>query len=337
MNKRYLYMSIALHITVFLVLVLDLPFFERVKIETGQAPIIVDLKDVKLAEMTNLPPKAVFGEEDKKATAPEQKRPQNWTHEEAKAPELPPLPEETKAEEPEKDFLDVTPPEPEKPAPKPDTKPKPKPVRKPAPKPAPKPQSKPKPKPAPKPADKTPPAPKQASKPNVKQPAKNNTLANPLKSLMDSVNSMEKEIGDTAAPAVIKKGTSVANMGIEGGTGGSYFSELTITETDAIGGYLRECWNLDPGAQGIEGMIIEVRAVLNRDGTVRDAQIVNSSRMSTDPHFRAIAESARRAIWSCQNKNGVNIYKVFADKYPDKYDKWKSILVRFNPMDATVQ
>lgn len=339
MNKRYLYMSIALHITVFLVLVLDLPFFGHAKIETGQAPIIVDLKDVKLAEMTNLPPKAVFGKEDKKATAPEKKQPQNWTHEEAKAPELPPLPEETKTEQPKKDFLDTTPPEPEKPAPKPDTKPKPKPVSKPAPKPTPKPAPKPqpKPKPAPKPADKTPPAPKQAAKPNAKQLAQNKTIANPLKSLMDSVSSMEKEIGDTASPAVIKEGTAVANMGIEGGTGGSYFSELTITETDAIGGYLRECWNLDPGAQGIEGMIIEVRATLNKDGTVRDAQVVNSSRMSTDPHFRAIAESARRAIWACQNKNGVNIYKVFAEKYPDKYDKWKSILVRFNPMDATVQ
>lgn len=335
MNKRYLYMSIALHITVFLVLVLDLPFFRHDKMETGQAPIIVDLKDVKLAEMTNLPPKAVFGKEDKKATAPEEKPVPNWTTDEAKAPELPPQPEETKAEQPKKDFLDTTPVQPEKSAPKPDTKPKPKPVPKPAPKPAPKPQ--PKPKPAPKPENKTPPVKKPANKPAAKQSAKSNTIANPLKSLMDSVSSMEKEIGDTASPAVIKEGTAVANMGIEGGTGGSYFSELTITETDAIGGYLRECWNFDPGAQGIENMIIEVRAALNQDGTVRDAQIVDKSRAASDPRFRAIAESARRAVWSCQNKNGVNIYKVFADKYPDKYDKWKTILMRFNPMDATIR
>ena len=71
MNKRYLYRSIALHIAAFLVLVIDLPFFGHDKITMGQAPIIVDLKDIKLAEMTNLPPKAVLGKEDKKATVPE--------------------------------------------------------------------------------------------------------------------------------------------------------------------------------------------------------------------------------------------------------------------------
>ena len=75
--KRYLYKSIGLHITAFLLLVLDLPFFSSPKMTMGQAPIIVDLKDIKLAEMTNLPPKAVLGDEDKKATAPkEEKKPE---------------------------------------------------------------------------------------------------------------------------------------------------------------------------------------------------------------------------------------------------------------------
>lgn len=326
--NRYLYRSIGLHIAAFLVLVLDLPLFSKPDMTMGQAPIIVDLKDIKLAEMTNLPPKAVFGEENKKATAPkEEKKPQqNWTKEEKKAPEPEPEPE-IKQETPKKDFVDTTPKSEaeKKPIPKPE--PKPKPIPKPAKKPVPKPTPKPKPKP------KTIEAKKTSSK---KQEAPK-TISNPLKSLMDSVSAMERQIGKETAPAVIKAGTEVANMGVESGTSGSYFSELTITETDAIAGHLRECWNLDPGVRGIENMIIEIRAHLSKIGTITNVEILDKSRLNSDYHFRAIAESARRAVYSCQNKNGINIYKVFAEKYADKYDTWQTIKLRFNPMDASIK
>lgn len=313
-----------MHLAVFLLLVLDLPFFGKAPITMGQAPIIVDLKDIKLAEMTNLPPKAIEGEEDKKATAPKAEKPMpKWTTDNNKVPELPPMPKETQIEAPKKDYLDTTPPQPKKPVSKPVPKPKPKPT----PKPSPKPKAKPQPKP------KTPDVKKQP----VKKAPENKTIANPLKSLMDSVNSLEKEIGKDAAPAVIKKGTEVNNMGVEGGTGGSYFSDLTISETDAIAGRLRECWNLDPGARGIENMVIEIRAYLNKDGSIRDVKILDSARYNSDPHFRAIAESARRAVYSCSNRNNVNIYKIFPEKYADKYNLWNTLLLRFNPMDASVK
>lgn len=334
--KKYLYRSIALHITVLLLFVIDLPMLRRPKISIGQAPIIVDLKDVKLGEMTNLPPKAVFGEEEKKATVT-QKEPKKFTKEEAaQKPVSEPEPEKTEllkesfvAPEPEPKKDPKPEPKPE-PKPKPESKPKPAPVKKTAPKPA----VKPKPKPVQKkePEIKAKPATKVPDKPQEVK-----TVTNPLKSLMDSVSAMEKEIGAQNSPAVIKTGTEVANMGVEGGTSGSYFSELTITETDAIAGRLRECWNLDPGARGIENMIIEIRAFLNRDGTVRDVKIVDTARANSDPHFRAIAESARRAVISCQNHNNVNIYRIFADKYADKYKMWNTLLLKFNPMDASIR
>ncbi len=340
--NRYLYRSIVLHAAAFLILVLDMPLFFKPEITMGQAPIIVDLKDVKLAEITNLPPKAVFGEEDKPATAPKKEKTKsqpNWTREEKPKPEPEPEPEKIKEQEPKKDFVDTTPEPEEKPDTKPveKPKPKPKPVPKPAKKPAPKPQPKPKPKPQPKPQ----PTP-QVNKPEVKKPAPKKqevqkTVANPLKSLMDSVSSLEQQIGQETSPAVIKTGTEVVNMGIEGGTSGSYFSELTITETDAIAGHLRECWNFDPGGRGVEDMIIELNAVLNQNGTIRHVEIVDKSRYNSDSHFRSAAESAKRAIYLCQNKNGVNIYKVFAEKYADKYEEWSSITLRFNPMDASIK
>lgn len=325
MMKPYLYRSIALHIAVFIIFVIDLPMLHRNKITIGQAPIIVDLKDVKLGEMTNLPPKAVFGDEDKPATTVE-KTPPQYTHEE-KTEEPEPEPEEEKIEALREDFVDTEPQEKKEPEPDPKPQPKPEPKVEPKPqkKPVPKPQKKPKPKPQNKPESKA-----------ENKPQEVKTVTNPLKSLMDSVNSLEKELGEQNSPAVIKTGTQVANMGVEGGTGGSYLSELSITEIDAIAGKLRECWNLDPGAQGIEGMIIEIRAFLNQDGTIRDAQIVDKARMNSDPHFRAIAESARRAVISCQNHNNVNIYKIFPENYADKYRIWSTLLLKFNPMDASV-
>ena len=49
------------------------------KTDPGQVPIIVDLKDVKISEMTNLPPKAKFGEEDKEASQVKRKIEKKYT------------------------------------------------------------------------------------------------------------------------------------------------------------------------------------------------------------------------------------------------------------------
>lgn len=66
--------SIALHLAVFLMFIIDLPMFWRNRLTMDQVPIIVDLKDVKISEVTNLPPKAKFGDEDKAATRTKPKR-----------------------------------------------------------------------------------------------------------------------------------------------------------------------------------------------------------------------------------------------------------------------
>ena len=47
-------------------------------------PIIVDLNDVKISEMTNLPPKAKFGDEDKEASKIKRKiEEKNYTQDKA--------------------------------------------------------------------------------------------------------------------------------------------------------------------------------------------------------------------------------------------------------------
>ena len=313
--KTALKKSIALHLIVFILCMVDLPLFWWNKPTIGQVPIIVDLQNVKISEMTNLPPKAKIGKEDKAASQVKRKVEEKYAKEEPKE-EAKPEPEDKKAEPedipeppvakpepPKRDHLVA--PQPKKPAPK---------VKK---------TEKPKPKPQPKK-----PAPK---KPEPKKDTKKPELANPLKSLLASVDALEKAEGNTDTTATIKEGTEVNNMGIEGGTGGSYFSELSISEIDAIAGRLRACWNLDPGAMGIEDMIVEIRAQLNQDGTVRRVDILDTSRYNSDSHFRSVADSAKRAVYICAP------YSILADKYAEKYDLWKTMRLRFNPIDKQIR
>ena len=312
--KQSLYKSIALHLVVFLLMVVDLPLFWYNRTTLNQVPIIVDLNNVKISEMTNLPPKAKIGKEDKAASRVKRKIENNYTKEEPKKEDKRPVaeeqdktpaPKEEKVEEPKQDYLVA--PQPKKPVKK---------VKK---KPVPVPQAKPKPKVKPEPK-------KEEKKPEKGKPK----LANPLKSLLASVDALEKEVGNTSQTATIKEGTEVNNMGIEGGIGGSYFSELTISEIDAIAGRLRACWNLDPGAMGVKDMVVEIRAFLNKDGSVRKVDILDASRYNSDTHFRSVADSARRAVYICAP------YSIFAEKYADKYDKWNTMLLRFNPLDASI-
>lgn len=312
--KNSLYKSAGLHLAALLIFIIDVPLFWRNDMVLSQVPIIVDLNDVKISEMTNLPPKAKMGEEDKQASQVKRKVEDNFTKDEPQeAPkekakeesEEKPAAKEEEAKIPKQDFLVA--PQPKKPK---------APEKKEPPKPVPAPPSK------PKPVEK-----KTPSKPDDKSKPK---LANPLKSLLASVDALEKE-GATDETATIKDGTKVNQMGIEGGIGGSYFSELSISETDAIAGRLRACWNLDPGAMGIKDMVVEIRAFLNRDGTVREVKILDTSRYGSDKHFRSVADSARRAVYICAP------YAIFANKYGDKYDMWSTMLLRFNPLDASIK
>ena len=279
-----------------------------------QVPIIVDLNDVKISELTNLPTKAEFADQDSAATkskheerkSKDDNRPQTVKSDDGKQSQD--VPEDETPAEPNKDF--VVPPQPSKPK-LPDKKPEPK-------------------RPTPPPQPKKPTPPKKNPEPQKAKPKNQPVLDNPLKDLLASVDDMGKKLAAQDANATIKAGTQVNNMGIEGGIGGSYFSDLSISEADAIAGRLRACWNLDPGAMGIEDMIVEIRAYLNKDGTVRDVDILDKSRYNNDNHFRSVAESARRAVYTCQP------YSILAQKYPQKYDMWKTMLLRFNPVSHTV-
>lgn len=325
--NRYLKQSIALHVAVAVAMLVDMPNLWRHDMTLGEAPIIVDLSQVRIDEFTNLPTKAEFGPEDQKATVEEHKEEQYTQNTAPKPEEKPqeiaePEPEpEPKPEKVKEDFLEEPTPVPDK---KPEKKPDPKPTPKSPPTPSSKPKAKPKPQQKPENTDK-----------NKKQEEQAKVRSNALKSLLQEIdNNKNVDIGEKTQPAMIKEGTPVNNMGIEGGNSkGSYFSDLTISETDAIASLLRQNWNLDPGAIGIAGMLVEIRVHLTRDGAIQRIEFVDQSRFNSDPSYRSVAESAQRAIIATQQA----FKEVFGQKYADRYDVWNTLLLKFDPLDKGVR
>ncbi len=159
----------------------------------------------------------------------------------------------------------------------------------------------------------------------------------PFRTLLASVDGMKSGMGyaDSKTQAEVNSDEIVTD-GIEGGQGGSYMQELSVSEKDMIGIKLRECWNLDAGVRGVQDMLIEIRVYLNRDGGVTDAKILNKARYNKDTAYRSVAESARRAVYICDKKKEESPFRMFSNNYRDSYDTWKTLLLRFNPLDGGV-
>jgi outer membrane biosynthesis protein TonB len=101
-------------------------------------------------------------------------------------------------------------------------------------------------------------------------------------------------------------------------------SQLTASEIDLVRHQIARCWNVPAGARDAKDLVVEIRVVVDPDGTVEQATIVDQGRMG-DPFYRAAAESARRAFFNplCRPLH----------LPAEKYAIWKDLLVDFSPKD----
>ncbi len=84
------------------------------------------------------------------------------------------------------------------------------------------------------------------------------------------------------------------------------------------------CWSIPIGAKDVQGMSVDIRIRMNPDGTYATLpQIRNTARMATDPAFRALAESAVRAL---RDPACTPLKLPYAD-----YNDWKDIVFAFTP------
>ena len=102
-------------------------------------------------------------------------------------------------------------------------------------------------------------------------------------------------------------------------------AKMTISEIDLVRQQIHRCWNLPAGAKDAHKMLISIRIAMNPDGRVRTARILDQSQMSSNPFYRAMAESALRAVLnpSCQP------FKL----PPEKYERWKNMKLNFDPKE----
>ncbi len=98
---------------------------------------------------------------------------------------------------------------------------------------------------------------------------------------------------------------------------------LTISEMDALALQLRNCWNVLAGARYAENLVVDIKLFMNPDGTLRQANVVDQLRYSTDTIFRAAADSALRAV---RDPNCTPFRLP-----PNKYNDWKVINATFDP------
>lgn len=309
-------LSVGLHILILILMCFNFSWNTDEFEKSPPAILMVDLTKVKIDEKTNLPPlvKEVKKEESKpqevkqeKKTEPKKEDKTPLVKKEAVAPKVEP---QKPVETPKKEAVKV---QEKKVEPKKEVKKEPKKeVKKEVKKEKPKPQEKPKPKVAPKPIPK-----KQSQG---------------LQSLLASVEKVRKP-ANTAPASPSKPSGETVNKGIKGGTEGSFMNELTISEKDLIANKIRSCWNVNAGVQDADKMIIEVRAFINKDGSVREVKILN---MKQDPIFRSMAESAKRAIYVCDAKGEESPFRILANKRPEMYNSWKQIYLRMNPVDGGV-
>ena len=155
--------------------------------------------------------------------------------------------------------------------------------------------------------------PKEKKKDKKKDKPKKDFMAllNNLEDLEESDSSpAQKEVDDAAT-----EDQAAENIG----------DILSVTELDLIRRQMRECWNVPSGTKGIEGIFVVVHIEMNPDATVKSAKLDDSGRYNSDPHFRAVADSALRATKNPK----CNPLKLPLDRYSD----WRSFTFRFDPKD----
>jgi outer membrane biosynthesis protein TonB len=101
-------------------------------------------------------------------------------------------------------------------------------------------------------------------------------------------------------------------------------SQLTASELDMVRHQIARCWNVPAGAREAKDLVVEIKVVVDPDGTVRQATIVDQGRLG-DPSYRAAAESARRAFFNPQCRP--------LHLPAEKYAIWKDLVVDFSPRD----
>ena len=98
--------------------------------------------------------------------------------------------------------------------------------------------------------------------------------------------------------------------------------ELAVRIANSIRSRFVECWTVPAGAKDVENMVVKVGVVLAPSGKVVRAGITDTHLYNSNPFFRAVADSALRAVYKCSPLTGLS---------RSDYNLWHEIVLTFNP------
>lgn len=282
--------------------------------QTAQKPVKPATKPVKPAPSKTTPPKK---------QAPPSKQveidPRALKKLDTKPAEKKPAPDKKPEKKPAKQLAKATPTEKPKDQQKADT---PKIAAKPRLRPRFKPQEQKK----PKQVTQKPPEKKVAKTKPVKKPVKKTVTAQRKKrpekrNALDSVFKSVKKFKRTAREESDRDRTAARKP--TGSKSAKRSQPMSLSEIDAVRHQIKPCWRFPVGAKNAASLRVLIKLWMDRDGTVRRAQVMDRARMTSDSHFRAAAEAGRRAVMN----PACSPLKLPAAKY----DRWKVLIIDFDP------
>lgn len=279
--------SLILHASIFILLFVGLPVFKSKRNYEDQ---VVTIEILPISEITNVKPKQAKPQSDPKQEVLAKTAPKISMAEPQKKPE-----DQVKIEPLTKPIIK---PEPKKEALKV------------------KPENKPKPKDEEKKTEE-----KQKDKPKVSEDA----FAAAIKSVEEFKEKDEKKNDKTEEKVDFSEVEDFLSNAKE-----SQYKEglpMSVNEKDAIRQQIMKNWTVPSGAKDIQNIVATLHLNVQPDGTVSKVEIVNQSKYNSDPSFRAMADSAMRAVYKSSP-----LQNLPADKY-DVKDGWRELEINFDPRE----
>ena len=103
-------------------------------------------------------------------------------------------------------------------------------------------------------------------------------------------------------------------------------SKLSVTTEYAVRHQIYTCWSVPTGLPYSEDLLVTVKLNLEKNGIVKNFEMLDHVRMNTpgEGAFYQIAQSVIRAIRLCNPIKNLP---------PTSYEKWKTMILRFNPVE----
>jgi hypothetical protein len=163
----------------------------------------------------------------------------------------------------------------------------------------------------------------EAQKPVAqKSPPKAQTGAKPADGEAKNANAPEQAFASRIKQAL---GPSAASPSAASGRPYDAAQPITVSEIDEVRRQIERCWNVPAGARDAGDHVVTIRVEMSPDATPRSATVLNEGTTRDNAFYRAAAESALRAVLNP---------RCHPFKLPvEKYDRWKTMTLVFNPKD----